>query len=81
MGVTFYELAGEDAKAQLGALAEALLGAGIKAELLESQTQAGLFLLVCDTDDLTDDLTDNLTGNPLVTAPPNAKVWQFRRVE
>ena len=77
MGVTFYELAGEDAKAQLGALAEALLGAGIKAELLESQTQAGLFLLVC----YTDDLTANLTDNPLVTAPPNAKVWQFRRVE
>lgn len=71
--MTFYELAGEDAKAQLGALAEALLRAGIKAQLLESQTQVGLFLLVCHT--------DNLTGNPLVTAPPNAKVWQFRRVE
>ena len=77
MGVTFYELAGEDAKAQLGMLAEAFVRAGIKAELLESQTQAGLFLLVCHTDDL----TANLTDNPLVTAPPNAKVWQFRRVE
>ena len=69
MGVTFYELAGEDAKAQLGALAEALLGAGIKAELLESKTQPGLFLLVCYTG-----------GAPPVTVPEGARVWQFRRV-
>ena len=73
--VTFYELTGEGAKAELKTLAQRLEQAGMTTELLESRIQPGLFLLVCRT---VKHSAERVTPKDL---PKGTKVWQFRRTD
>ena len=65
--VTFFELAGAGARDELAALGERASAAGAACELLVSETQEDLWLLVC-------------RGGPLTDAPAGARTWRFRRV-
>jgi quinol monooxygenase YgiN len=71
MVVHFIESAAPNAQALLGALREALARhpACLRAQLLVSSQQPGLFLLMSEW-----------RGEPQVTVPAGAKAWTFRTV-
>lgn len=72
--VTFIELAGDAARDTLGAYGAAVARAGAACELLASETQPDLFLLVCRA----------MRGDGRQAArdiPADARQWSFRRIE
>ena len=70
--VTFYELAGAGARDELTAIEERVSAAGASCELLVSETQEDLWLLVCRGGRATDVPAD---------VPAGARTWRFRRAE
>lgn len=66
--VTFFERAGDDARAALERLGRNLRDEGAEVELLASADQAGLWLLVA-------------RGGPEIEAADGTRRWRFRTVE
>lgn len=66
--VTFVELTGEGAAAVLAEYGRSVARTGTDCELLASETQTNMYLLIC-------------RGKALENVPDSAKHWSFRSIE